>query len=420
MGDAEVSASERVVITGMGAITPNGLDVPSTWAGVSKGQSGIGPITRFDCSDYGVKIAGEAHGFDPLTFMSAKQARRADRMTQLALGAALEAIGHSGLAVDSSNAFDVGVFVGCGAGGIETYLREKEQLDRRGPRGLTPMLIPKIVTDSASVQISAAFGARGPTLGFSSACATSLDAIGHAFHLLRRGDAHAMIAGGTEAAVNELGIGGFDRMGALSRHDDDPVAASRPFDAERGGFVLSEGAVVVVLETLSHALGRGAEVLAEVLSYASTSDGAHITQPDPEGSGGIECMRRTLARAGRSPEEIGYIAAHAPGTPVGDPIEATAIRSVLGSRAQEVPVSGTKGATGHLLGAAGALAIALTTCALRARLLPPTVNLRSPGDGCQLLHVTGEALASDATLALIPSYGFGGHNSCIALARDAN
>jgi beta-ketoacyl-acyl-carrier-protein synthase II len=413
-----MEAPQRVVITGMGAITPNGLDMPSTWAEVSKGQSGIGPITRFDCADYGVKIAGEARGFDPLGFLSVKQARRADRYAQLALGAAIEAVGQSGLAIGAHNAFDVGVYVGCGAGGIETYLSEKERLDRRGPRGLTPMLIPKIVTDSGAVQIGAAFGARGPTLGMSSACATSIDAVGLALEVLRRGDAVAMIAGGSEAAVNELGIGGFDRMGALSRRNDDPKGASRPFDSERDGFALSEGGVVLVLETLAHARSRGAEPLAELLSYASTSDGAHVTQPDPEGSGAVECMRRALAKAGRDAQEVGYVAAHAPGTPLGDRIEATAIRTVLGERAQDVPVSGTKGATGHLLGAAGAISIALTACALRDRLLPPTVNLVTPGAGCELHHVSGEAQPTDARLALVPSYGFGGHNSCITLARD--
>lgn len=414
-----MNAEQRVVITGMGAVTPNGLDMPSTWAEVSKGQSGIGPITLFDCSDFPVKIAGEARGFDPLGFLSAKQARRADRFTQMALGAAIEAVGQSRLAIGAHNAFDVGVYVGCGAGGIWTYLREKEQLDRRGPRGLTPMLIPKIVTDSASVQIGAAFGARGPTLGMSSACATSIDSLGHALEALRRGDVVAMIAGGAEAAVNELGIGGFDRMGALSRNNDDPRGASRPFDAERDGFALGEGAVVVVLETLAHARGRGAEPLAELLSYAATSDGAHVTQPDPEGSGAVECMRRALEKAGRRAEEVDYVAAHAPGTLVGDPIEATAIRSILGARAQDVPVSGTKGATGHLLGAAGALSVVLTACALRDRLVPPTLNLRAPGAGCELRHVTGEALPSDAQLALVPSYGFGGHNSCLLVGRDA-
>jgi len=403
------------VITGMGAITPNGLDMASTWRGVVEGRSGIRPITLFDTSDFAVKIAGEAHGFDPRALLSAKQARRADRYVQMAVAAAVEAVGQSGVSVGAHNAFDVGVYLGCGAGGIWTYIREKEALDARGPRGLSPMLIPMIVTDSGSVQIGMALGARGPTLGMSSACSTSVDAVGLALETLRRGDAKVMIAGGSEAAVNELGIGGFDRLKALSQRNGDPAGASRPFDSGRDGFVLSEGAVVLVLETLAHARARGAEPLAELRSYAATSDGAHLTAPDPQGTGALECMRRSLRKAQLSPADVDYVSAHAPGTPLGDPVEAAALRTLLGERTDRVPVSAIKSTSGHLLGGAGALAVAVTACALREGRLPPTINLSDPDPSCPLLHVAHEAKATEAHVALVPSYGFGGHNRCITV-----
>ena len=408
---------ERVVITGMGAVTPCGLDLPTTWENVAAGRSGIGPITAFDTSDYPVRIAGEARGFDPLSFMSAKQVRRCDRVVQLSLQAALEAVGQSGLEIGAANAFDVGVVLGVGAGGIETYIRQKELLDAKGPKGVSPLLIPMIVTDAAAVTVSMVLGARGPNRSVSSACATGLDAIGQALEILRRGDAEAMIAGGAEAAVNPLGIAGFSKLGALSQRNDDPAAASRPFDRERDGFVLSEGGVVLVLETLTHARRRGAEPLVELRAHAATSDAAHLTAPEPDGLGAAECMRRALGKARLGTDEVEYINAHAAGTPVGDPIEARAIRTLFGDAARRLPVSSTKSTTGHLLGGAGALAVALTACALREELLPPTVNLVEPDPACELFHVSPAAKATAARSALVPCYGFGGHNSCIVVTR---
>lgn len=405
---------ERVVITGLGAITPNGLDMPSTWDAVSNGRSGIAPITLFDTERFAVTIAGEATGFDPSALLTPKIARRTDRFVQMALGAALEAVRHARLEVGGPSAYDVGVLVGCGCGGVWTYEKQSEVLRTKGPRSVSPLMVPMIVPDAASVGIAMMLGARGPNYAIASACSTSLDAVGQSFEMLRRGDVEVMITGGTEAAVHPLGVAGFERLGALSRRNDDPAGASRPFDTARDGFVLSEGCVVLVLETLSHARARGAEPVAEMRSYAATSDAVHLTAPDPQGAGAVECLRRALARAELAPEEVDYINAHAPGTPVGDPIEATAIRKLFG---QNVLVSSTKSSTGHLLGAAGGLAIALACTALRDGLLPPTINLSDPDPACDLLHLANVPKATDARVALVPSYGFGGHNSCAVITR---
>lgn len=413
-------SAERVVITGIGAITPNGVDLPSTWDSVRSGRSGIRPITLFDAADYPVRIAGEARDFDPLGLLPAKLARRTDRFVQMSLAGALEAVAQANLEIGGPSAYDVGVLIGCGCGGIATYEEQTKILHKRGPRAISPLLVPMIVPDAASVAVGMMLGARGPNVSVSSACATSLDALGHALELLRRGDANVVLAGGTEAAVHPLGIAGFARLGALSRRNDDPAGASRPFDSERDGFVLSEGAVVMVLETLVHARARGVEPLAELRSYAATSDAVHMTAPDPEGAGAAECMRRALRRAGLEPADVDYLNAHAPGTPLGDPIEATAIRGVFGEHAGRVLVSSTKSATGHLLGAAGALAVALTTCALREGTAPPTVNLTAPDPGCELLHVANVAKSTALRTALVPSYGFGGHNSCVVVTAAAD
>jgi 3-oxoacyl-[acyl-carrier-protein] synthase II len=407
---------QRVVITGMGAVTPNGLDMSSSWANVRDGCSGIRPITLFDVSDYRVKIAGEAHGFDPLNYMTRKEARRADRFVQFALAAADEAVGHARLDT-SQHPDEIGAYIGCGAGGIKTYQAQQAILDSRGPRLVNPLLVPMIVTDSAAVQVGIRLGVRGPNLGMSSACSTSLDAVGLALETIRRGDAQVMIAGGAEAAVNSLGISGFDQLNALSRRNDDPEGASRPFDRDRDGFVLSEGAVILVLESLAHARLRDAEPLAEVRSYAATSDARHLTAPDIDGTGGARCMARALNKACLAPDAVEYINAHATATPVGDPIEVHGIKAALGDHVQKVAVSSTKSVTGHLLGAAGAAAIAFTTAALGEGVLPPTVNLDNPDPECDLQHVANVARKTNAQVALVPSYGFGGHNSCAVVTK---
>ena len=407
---------QRVVITGLGAVTPNGADMPTTWGSVREGRSGIRPITLFDTTDYDVKIAGEVHDWDPLHYMSRKEARRADRFAQFALVAADEAVRQADLDI-ASDGDDIGIFIGAGAGGIATYQRQQAILDEHGPNRISPMLIPMIVPDSAGVQVGIRLGVRGPNFCASSACSTSMDTVGLAAETIRRGDAQAMIAGGAEAAVNTLGISGFGQLRALSRRNDDPAGASRPFDRGRDGFVLSEGAVIMVLESLSHAKMRGATPIAEVRSFAATSDARHLTAPDREGSGGARCMTRALTKACLTPDRVDFVNAHATGTPVGDPIEVCSIKTVFGDHTKSMAVSSTKSATGHLLGAAGALAIALTALALRDGCLPPTINLNDPDPECDLSHVANTSRSSDAQVALVPSYGFGGHNSCVIITK---
>lgn len=408
---------ERVVVTGMGGVTPNGLDMASSWSSVRDGRSGIGPITQFDVSELNVQIAGEAHGFDPRSFMNAKEARRTDRFVQMSIAAMLEAVAQSRLQVGPHNADDTGVFIGCGTGGSWTYIEQWEAMRLRGPKAMSPIFVPMVVPDAASVTAAILLGARGPTLGISTACSTGLDAIGLALETIRRGDAQVMLAGGAESAVNPFGIVGFDRLGALSRRNDDPAGACRPFDRGRDGFVLSEGAVVLVLESLKHAHERGATPLAEIRSYAATSDGIHLTAPDEQGRSAARCIARALAKGAVDADEIDYVSAHAPGTPLGDPIEANVIRSALGARAPEVPVSATKSSTGHLLGAAGAYAVALTIAGMEEGCLPPTINLTDPDPKCDIQHVANVAKPADTHTALVPAYGFGGHNSCVVLRK---
>ena len=410
-------AEQRVVVTGMGAITPNGLDMPTTWRKVRDGCSGIGRITLFDTSAFRVHIAGEAWGFDARDYMTVKEARRADRNVQFAIAACIEALQQADLAIGPDNADDIGVYVGSSAGGIWTYTQQQAILNAQGPRALSPLLIPMIVVDSAAVQIGIRWGVHGPNLGMASACASGLDAMGLALETIRRGDAKVMITGGTDAVVNELGIGGLDRLGALSHRNDDPAGASRPFDASRDGFVLGEGGVVMILESLAYARERGAMPLAEIRSYAATSEGMNFVAPDASGSGAIRCMTRALEKAHLSPKAVDYINAHATGTPVGDPIEVTAIRAILGEHWERVAVSSTKSTTGHLLGAAGALAAALTITAMREGCIPPTINLSNPDVECDVRHVANVAEQTEAEVALVANYGFGGHDSCVVISK---
>lgn len=406
-----------MVITGIGAVTPCGLDMASTWDNVRNARSGIREITLFDTSDFKVKIAGEAHGYDPLNSMTRKEARRCDRFSQFAVTAATEAVLQANLTLNGEDREDTGVYIGCGTGGVTTYQAQQAIMDSKGPGHITPLLVPMIVPDSAAVQIGIRFGAQGPTIGMSSACSTSIDSVGLALETIRRGDAKVMIAGGAEAAISTLGIGGFDRLGALSRRNDDPATASRPFDRDRDGFVLSEGAVVLVLESLEHALKRDVEPLAELRSYAATSDARHLTAPDGEGKGATRCMMKAITKAGLSTLDVGYVNAHATSTPVGDPIEVCALKAFLGNRLSEVAVSSTKSVTGHLLGGAGALATALMVHSLRDGFLPPTLNLDDPAEDCQLNHVTGSGRSEDVAVGMVPCYGFGGHNSCLVLKK---
>jgi 3-oxoacyl-[acyl-carrier-protein] synthase II len=405
----------HVVITGTGVISPVGLDVPTMWVNLSAGRSGIRPISLFDTSELKVRIAGEAHDFDPLTVMSAKEARRCDRMTQFALAALEQALAQSRLSATSDNADEVGAMVGVGMGGIQTYSRELDVLRDQGPHRVSPLLIPSITADAPAVAVAMRTGARGPTLGVSSACASGTDAIGQAYDLIRRGHAAAMFVGGTEAAVTPIGVAAFDRMGALSRRNDPPAAASRPFDRARDGFVVAEGCAILVLEALGFARARGAEPLAEVVGYAATSDAGHITAPDPDGASAARCMTLAMQRAGIRPEQVSYINAHATGTPSGDPAEVQAVRRALCELAARVPLSATKSMTGHLLGAAGALEAVICVQVLRHGLIPPTINLDDPDPACDLDCVPHQARPAEVEVTLSNSFGFGGHNSCLVL-----
>jgi beta-ketoacyl-acyl-carrier-protein synthase II len=386
------------------------------WQNLIAGRSGIGPITLFDTSSFEVRIAGEAHGFNPLNYMPAKDARRADRFTQFALAALSEAVTQSGLVIDEHNAYDVGVIVGSGVGGISTYSREFDILREKGPSRVSPVLIPMITIDVPAVQVALRTGARGPNHGLASACATGTDALGDAYETIRRGHARAIITGASEAAITPIGVAGFDQMRALSRRNDDPAGASRPFDATRDGFVISEGGALLVLEELDFALRRGAELLAEVIGYAATCDATHIAAADAEGAGAAHCMTLAMQRAKVAPSDVSYINAHGTGTLAGDLSETLAIKQALGMHAQHVPISSTKSMTGHMLGAAGALEAIICVQALRHGLIPPTINLQRPDPDCDLNYTSNQARQTDLQVVLSNSFGFGGHNATLVFS----
>jgi 3-oxoacyl-[acyl-carrier-protein] synthase II len=406
-------SDKRVVITGMGVISPVGLSVPAMWQNLADGRSGIDTITRFDTSDLEVQFAGEAHGFNPTDYMSAKDARRADRFAQFTIAALDQALTQSGLEITEENADDIGVIAGSGIGGIETYTEEFHKLYELGPRRVSPFLVPMITVDVPAVQIALRTGARGPNMGVASACSTGADAIGQASQTIRRGHARAMIAGSAEAAVTRIGMAAFARMRAISRRNNDPVAASRPFDIDRDGFVLSEGGAVLILEDLDFARARGAEPLAEMSGYAATSDAIHLTAPDPEGRGAARCMELAMRYARVRPEEISYINAHGTSTPLGDPAETAAIKLAFGDLAYQLPVSSTKSMTGHLSGGSGSLEAVICIEALRQGVIPPTINLDTPDPACDLDYVPHQAREAGLEVVLSNSFGFGGHNSTL-------
>jgi len=421
------SPALRIVITGMGLISPVGLDVPTAWGNVAAGHSGIRRITLFDVSGdddsprneakrgWRVKIAGEAWGFDPLNYLTLREARRADRGAQFALAAATEAVSQARLTITPANADDIGVMIGSGSGGLWTYTAQQEVFNTKGPQRMNPLLSPMEVVDSPGVQVGIKFGAHGPNFGLASACSTGADAIGMALETIRRGDAQVMITGGAEAAVHPLGIAGFDNLGALSRRNQAPAEASRPFDADRDGFVLSEGSGVLVIEALDYALRRGAEPLAEIVAYAGTSDGLHFTAPDETATQAARAIRRALEKGGLRPDDVDYINAHATSTPVGDPLEVLAYQKVFGDRS--LPVSSTKSTTGHMLGAAGAVAAIWCVQALREGLLPPTINYHTPDPRCLLDCVPNAARRAPLRVALMSAFGFGGHNTILAFRK---
>jgi 3-oxoacyl-[acyl-carrier-protein] synthase II len=405
----------RVVVTGMGAVTPMGLDLAATWAACSAGQSGAGPITLFDTSDYETHFAAEVKGFDPVARFGPREARRMDRFTQFAIAAADEALQHSRLALDAHLTARVGVLIGTGIGGIHTMYENFLVLQAKGPRRVSPHCVPMMLPNTASGQVAIHFGLRGPNLCVVSACASGANAIGEGCEIIRRGSADVVLAGGAEAAIAPLPLAGFNSMGAISRRNHDPARASRPFDAERDGFLMAEGAALLVLEEREHALARGATIHGEVLGYGVTEDAFHISAPAEDGTGAAEAMRLALADAGLAPADIDYLNAHGTSTRLNDKSETAAIKAVFGEHAYRVPISSTKSMHGHLLGAAGALEAALCLEALRAQLIPPTINYSVPDPECDLDYVPNQARPAALRTALSNSFGFGGHNACLVL-----
>jgi 3-oxoacyl-[acyl-carrier-protein] synthase II len=408
--------TKRVGITGIGMVTPVGNDTASTWRALCAGQSGVAPIAQFDASRHAVRIAAEVKDFDPLRYLDRKEARRTDRFIHFAVAAARQAAEDAALDI-AAMPDDVGVLVGSGSGGLASMEDQFHVLFDRGPDRVSPFLITQMVADMACGQVSMQLGARGPNWATVSACATGANAIGEAYETVKRGDAVAMIAGGTEAAITSMTLAAFAKMGALSPRNDEPARASRPFDAERNGFVIGEGAGVVVLEDLDHARARGAHVYAEVLGYAATADAFHIVEPAPEGEGLARALRRALKKADLAPEQIEYINAHGTSTVFNDRDETTAIKSVFGDHAYKLAVSSTKSMTGHLTGAAGGVEIAFTALALRDGVLPPTINYEHPDPDCDLDYVPNEARRVPIRIAASNSMGFGGHNAVVILGK---
>ena len=407
----------RVVVTGMGAVSPMGLDVAALWQGIAEARSGIGPITLFDPAGLDTTFAGEVKGFDAANYMDRKEARRLDRFIHLAVAAAREALSSSELAITPENRDEVGVFIGSGIGGITTLADQIEVMRVRGPGRVSPFLVPAMITNMAAGMVSMLLGARGPNLCTTSACATAAHAIGEATETIRRGWAKAIIAGGSEAPITPIGIAAFCNMRAMSTRNDEPATASRPFDATRDGFVLSEGGAVVLLEDLEFAQARGARILAEVIGYGLSSDAYHITTPPPGHEGVVRAMRLALRQAGISADAIDYINAHATSTPAGDTAETDAFKTLLGDRAHQVPISASKSQLGHLLGAAGSIEAIITILAMQHNLLPPTINLHTPDPQCDLDYVPNAARPGNIDVALSNSFGFGGHNVSLIFKR---
>ncbi len=410
--------SRRVVITGMGAVTPLGNDVPTFWSHLIAGKSGIGPVTAFDTTAYDCKIAGEVKDFDPARhFNNPKDARRADRYTHMAMAAAKEAYAQAGLANSSFDPTRAGVVFGSGIGGLKSLSDQHEILLQKGPGRISPFMIPMMISNIASGIIAMEIQFSGPNYAVVTACATGAQCIGEAWRLIRDHEADIILAGGSEAAVVPLGLSGFAAMKALSLRNDAPEKASRPFDKDRDGFVLAEGAGAVILEEYEHARRRGAEILAEITGYGLSADAYHMTAPDPEGRGAARAMKHALQRAQLNPEAIGYINAHGTSTPQGDVCETLAIKSILGDHARKVPISSTKSMTGHTLGAAGAIELIACVQAIRTGVLPPTINLDNPDPECDLDYIPHTAREVPITTAMSNSFGFGGHNAALIVQK---
>jgi 3-oxoacyl-[acyl-carrier-protein] synthase II len=404
----------RVVVTGYGAITPLGLNAEDTWRNLVDGVSGVGYISLFDTTDFKVKIGAEVKDFNPIDYIDPTTARHTDRFAQFALAASLQAIESAGLKIDESNRYDVGIVVGSGVGGLDSVTKQLEILSARGPSRVSPYLVPMMIADSASAQVSIKTGIRGPNFSLISACATGTDVIGIAYKMIKWGEVKMMVVGGADAAVTPIGLAGFSQAGALSRNSE-PQKASRPFDRERDGFVVAEGGAALILESLDCARSRGANILAEIIGYGATSDAFHVTAPLESGEAAARAIELALAEV--DCDEVGYINAHGTSTPLNDASETRAIKKAFGDKAYKIPVSSIKSMLGHMMGAAGTIE-AITCCqVINKGIIPPTINLEHPDPECDLDYVPNAARAGDVRIALSNSFGFGGHNSVIAISR---
>jgi 3-oxoacyl-[acyl-carrier-protein] synthase II len=408
----------RVVVTGIGVVTPIGNDLDTFWKNLISGQCGIDKITAFDATPYDTQIAGQVKDFDPTpAFPSPKEIRRTDRYSQFGVHAAWSALRDSGLELDKENLDEIGVFLGSGIGGLTTTSDQLKILHERGPGRVSPFTIPMLISNMASGLVSMYFNLRGPNFATCSACATANHAIGEAWRTIKMGDAQVMLAGGSEAPVIPIGIAGFCAMRAMSTRNDDPKHASRPFDKDRDGFVMGEGSGIIVLEEMEHAKKRGAKIYCEIAGYGNTADAYHLTSPPPGGEGAARCMKMALKTGGLNLEDVSYINAHGTSTPVGDIAETQAIKSVFGDHAKKLAVSSTKGATGHMLGAAGAVEMAACALAIKHGIVPPTINYQTPDPECDLDYVPNTAREMKVNAIVNNSFGFGGHNSTISAKK---
>ena len=409
--------SRRVVITGIGLVSSVGIGTSANWHALLAGTSGVGRITKFDPTDFAAQIAGEVKGFDPLQFVDKKDVKKMDVFIQYAIAASQFAMDDSKLVIGPDNAANVGVFIGSGIGGFATIEREHKALLAGGPRKISPFFIPSAIINLASGHVSIRFGAKGPNLAACTACSASAHAIGDSFEIIRRGDADVMIAGGSEAAITPMSVGGFAAMRALSTRNDEPARASRPFDKDRDGFVIGEGAGIVVLEELEHARRRGASIYAELVGYGMSADAYHITAPSEDGAGGVRVMKLALKKAGIQPEQVDYINAHGTSTPYNDRLETLAIKNCFGEHAHRIAISSTKSMTGHLLGGAGGLEAGISALAVRHQRVPPTINLDHPDPDCDLDYVPHTSRQLNIEYALSNSFGFGGTNAALLFKR---
>jgi 3-oxoacyl-[acyl-carrier-protein] synthase II len=407
----------RVVVTGLGLITSLGNDLNSSWEALCAGKSGVSEIEGYDLSQYRVRFGAQVKNFDPSPYMDRKEIRRTDPYEHMAIATSKQALAQSGLQITEENADDVGVYIGSGIGGLVTLHDQFRVLFERGPDRISPFFINMMIVDGAPGAVSIMTGAKGPNWAAVSACATSANTIGEAWETIRRGDAKVMIAGGSEKGITPIAMAAFDNMHALSRRNDDPQGASRPFDATRDGFVMGEGAGMLVLEDLEFARARGAKILAEMVGYAATGDAHHITEPAPGGEGLVRAIRRALQKAGLRPDQVDYINAHGTSTPYNDKTETQAIKTVFGEHAYQMAISSTKSMTGHTLGAAGAVEAVISIMSILTGIIPPTINLHHPDPECDLNYVPNEARRAAVNVAMSNSMGFGGHNSCLIFKR---